>query len=110
MISIKSFLLTTFIVLFLLSNTISVTEKTIDKINKENLDEVVKVKGSITKLINTDKVMIIEVTQPQNINIVLFKDKNKINLQEGDYIEVIGRIEEYNGEMEVIGSRVRVIS
>jgi len=96
--------------LFFISGNISVSEKTIDKINKENLNEYVKVKGSITSIVNSSKVTIIEITQPQSINIVLFKANNTIGLEKGDYIEVLGKIEEYNGKMEVVGSRVRVIS
>ena len=33
-----------------------------------------------------------------------------ISVKEGDYIEVIGEVEEYNGELEVMGNRVGKIS
>lgn len=96
-------------VLFFVSGGIPISEKSINSINKEDLDEVVKVKGSVTNIINTTKVTIIEVTQPESMSIILFNDKDRIDLQDGDYVEVIGKVQEYNGKMEVIGQRVRVI-
>ena len=95
--------------LFFISGSIPISEKTINQLNKNNLDEVVKVKGTVTNVINTSKVTIIEITQPQSTSIVLFNDKTKVGLSKGDYIEAIGKVAEYNGKMELIGQRVRVI-
>jgi DNA/RNA endonuclease YhcR with UshA esterase domain len=41
------------------------------------------------------------------MKIVLYEN---VSISEGDYIEVIGEIDEYKGEREVIGNRVRRIS
>ena len=95
--------------LFLISGNIDIDEKSIAEINKESLDEFVKVKGTVTDVFNSSAVTIIEVTQPQTMNVVLFNNKKPTPLKEGDYIEVIGKIDEYNGDMEVIGDKVRVI-
>jgi len=96
-------------VLFFISSNIEVTEKTIDKINKDNLGEDVKVKGVIDRVTQTNSTIFLELTQPQSITIILFSKQN-ISLEKGDYIEVIGEIDEYEGSLEIIGQRVRVIS
>jgi len=97
------------IILYIVAENISIDEKTIDKINKDDFGSDVKIKGAVNKIIDLENVMIVEITQPTNMPVVLFKEED-INLSEGDYIEVIGEIDEYNGELEVIGHRVRVIS
>ena len=36
---------------------------------------------------------------------VLFKESN-LNLQQGDYVEITGTVEDYEGQKEIIGSKV----
>ena len=98
------------LILFIVSENISVDEKTISKITFEDLDKKVKIKGLVEKVIDTEKVVIMEVVQAENMDVILFKDGDgTVDVKEGDFIEVIGRVEEYEGELEVIGQRVRVI-
>jgi len=98
------------LVLFIVSNNISVQEKTISRITIEDVDKKVKVKGFVEKVVDTEKVMIIKVVQPQDMDVILFKEENEtIDIKEEDFIEVIGKVEEYKGELEVIGQRVRII-
>lgn len=98
------------LILFIVSQNISVEEKTISKITMGDIDNQVKIKGFIEKVINTEKVMIINVVQPQNIDVILFKGENEsIDVKKDDFIEVIGKVEEYQGRLEVIGQRVRII-
>ena len=35
---------------------------------------------------------------------------DNVSVNSGDYIEVVGEIDEYNGNKEIIGNKVRVIS
>ena len=54
--------------------------------------------------------MLITIEQPQDITVVLFKSKNEsIVINKGSNIEVIGKVDEYKGELEIIGNKVRVI-
>ncbi len=97
-------------ILFIISDTIEIKEKNIDKINKANVEEDVKLIGTISRITNLDEVTFIELEQPATITIILFKDKNKnISLYNGDNIEIIGQIEEYNGKLEIIAQRIRVL-
>lgn len=96
------------VILFLISENTEISEKDIDKINKDNLEENVKLKGRITKITQLDKVTFIELEQPSTITVIVFKDEN-LSLYKGDDVEIIGEIEEYEGELEVIAERIRVL-
>ena len=96
------------IVLFFFSEFSGLEEMDIKEITIEDLDKNVKVIGAVTKVIDTDKVIIMDIAQQEELKVVVFKDKN-ISLKKGDYIEVLGTVEEYEGELEIIGDRIRLI-
>lgn len=97
------------LILYLISDTIEIKEKNIEKITLENKDEFVKLRGIVSNVVDTEKVVIMEITQPQEITVVLFKDKETVNIQQGDEVEVIGKVDEYEGKLEIIADRLRVI-
>jgi len=98
------------LILYLISDNIEIKEKNIEKITMENKDEFVKLRGVVSNLINSEKVMILEITQPQEITIVLFKNQNNtFNINKGNEVEIFGKVDEYNGKMEIIAERVRVV-
>jgi len=96
--------------LYLISSNIEIKEKNIEKITLENKDEFIKLRGIVSNLVNSEKVAILEITQPQEITVVLFKNKNSsININKGNEVEIFGKVDEYNGKMEIIADRVRVV-
>ena len=98
------------LILYLISNNIEINEKNIEKITLENKDEFVKLRRIVSNVVDTEKVVIMEITQPQQMTVVLFKDENKtMPIQQGNEIEVIGKVDEYEGKMEIIADRLRVI-
>ncbi len=98
------------LILYVISGNIEISEKNIEKITLENKDEFVKIKGTVSNIVDTEKVAIMEILQPQEITVVLFKDENKsINVCQGNEIEVIGKVDEYEGSLEIIADRLRVI-
>jgi len=94
------------LILYLISDNIEVSKSSIGKIENEDIGSDVKVKGVVKDVFNGEKISIITITQPEEMKIILFEN---VSVSEGDYIEVIGEIDEYNGELEVIGNRVRRI-
>ncbi|MFC1704702.1 OB-fold nucleic acid binding domain-containing protein [Nanoarchaeota archaeon] len=96
------------VILFFISEFKDIDETRIDDITINDLDKDVKVIGTISQMRDTDKVMIMEVMQAQKVKVVVFKDDN-FSLKKGDYIEVLGKVEEYEGELEIIGDRIRLI-
>ncbi len=97
--------------LYLISSNMEIKEKNIEKITLENKDEFVKLRGIVSNVVNSEKVAILEIAQPQEITVVLFKNENKaIQIQQGNEVEIFGKVDEYNGKMEIIADRVRVVS
>lgn len=98
------------LVLYLISGNIEVKEKNIEKITLENKDEFVKLSGIVSRIIDSEKVAILEITQPQEITVVLFKNKNNtVNINKGNEVEIFGKVDEYEGKLEIIAERVRII-
>ena len=64
------------LVLYIISDNIEIKKASIEKITLDNKDEMVKVKGIVSRLTDTEKVTIMEITQPTEITVVLFKDNN----------------------------------
>ena len=98
------------LILYLISNNMEIKEKNIGKISIENKDEFVKLRGIVNKVADTEKVTIMEITQPQEITVVLFKNENKTTpIASGNEIEIIGKVDEYEGKLEIIADRVRIV-
>ncbi|MBW2976576.1 exodeoxyribonuclease VII large subunit [Candidatus Woesearchaeota archaeon] len=97
------------LILFLISNNLEIKEKNIEKITLDNKDEFVKLTGTVSNIIDTEKVAIIEIVQPQKITVVMFKNENiTVPIQKGSEVEVIGKVDEYEGQLEIIAERVRI--
>ena len=98
------------VALYFISENIEIKQKNIEKITLDDINKNVKVKGVVKDLFENEKVMIITIEQPQDMTIVLFKSKNEsVGINKGSNIEVIGKVDEYEGELEIIGNKVRVI-
>ena len=80
-------------ILYLISDNIVIGESSIAKIENEEIGSDVKVKGIVNDVFNGEKISIITITQPSDMKIVLY---DNVSIAEGDYIEVIGEIDEYN--------------
>ncbi len=98
------------IVLFFISDRISVDRINISEIDKEELGKEIKIIGKIERVFNSDKVVFLEISEmkTESVSVILFKDRD-IELREGSYVEVEGEIDDYNGKMEVIANSVKLI-
>jgi len=98
------------VVLFFISDNISVDTVDIGKIEDEEIGKIVKITGLVIRVNNMEKVMFIQVGQEtvEKVDVVLFKDYD-FDLSEGSYVEIIGEIEEYKGKKEIIANRIKII-
>lgn len=96
------------VILYLISVKIEVKDYKPAKLN-ENIGDDVKLKGIVTRITDKGNVVFIEVDQQNPIMVVVFTDDNDIKLNNGDNIEVIGEVQEYNGKNEIIAQKIRVI-
>ncbi len=93
------------LLLFIFSKNIEVNEATIDKIDGMQ-DEEVRIQGVVERVSNREKVTFIEITQEVTTTIVVF---DNISIETGEKIEVIGKVDEYNGESEILAERIERI-
>ncbi|MBR9683239.1 hypothetical protein GOV03_01745 [Candidatus Woesearchaeota archaeon] len=78
--------------------------KSIGDIDEE---EEVKLSGRVGKVSENGAVVFLEILNEkiEETKVVLFKDGG-IDLIEGDYVEILGTVEVYEGEKEIIGNKV----
>jgi len=100
--------LTGLIILYFISAKIEVKDYKPDLQNK-NIGQDVKLKGIVAKITDKGDVVFIEVSQENPVNVVIFTNNGNIKLKNGDSIEVIGKVQEYNGKDEIIAQKIRVI-
>jgi DNA/RNA endonuclease YhcR with UshA esterase domain len=93
------------LLLFIFSKNIEVNEATIDKIDGMQ-DEEVRIQGVVERVSNKEKVTFIEITQEVTTTVVVF---DNISINKGEKIEVIGKVDEYNGESEILAERIERI-
>lgn len=67
----------------------------------------ITMQGKISSLRQQGKAVFLEMLQEkvEPTTIILFPDKNT-TLSEGDFIEVTGVVEEYNGQTEIVANKV----
>ena len=70
-------------------------------------EEEVRLQGVISRVSQQDRVAFIELQgeRVETIDVVLFADED-VYLQEGDYVEITGTVEEYQGKKEVVATSV----
>ena len=95
------------ILLYFVSQIIGVEEVNVEKITHGNVGEVVKIMGNVKSVTVVNNITFLKIEKPEMFDVVLFKN---LEISEGDYVEVIGEIEEYKGKREIIGNAIRVIS
>ena len=95
------------IILYFISSKIEIKDYKPNLVN-ENIGTDVKLEGIVTKISDKGSVVFIEVSQQNPMTVVLFTNDN-INLKNGDNVEVIGEVQEYNGKNEIIAQKIRVI-
>lgn len=66
----------------------------------------VKILGTVQGVRNTGEVQILDISQPATITVFV---SGQPPLKKGDMVEVIGRVDEYKEEQEIIADRIRVI-
>ncbi len=93
------------LILYFLSAEISLSR--IENIETIEPEEEVEVRGKIGKISEQEKVAFLEIWNEkiEKVKVVLFKEGD-IDLKEGDYVEITGTVEEYQGEKELIGNKV----
>ena len=95
--------------LFFIADNIDLREIDVSEIEGENIGDDVKLLGEVVAVSNTEKVMFLEVAQQkiEIVDVVLFKEED-IMIKEGDYIELVGELDDYNGSVNIIANAVKL--
>ncbi|MBI2649886.1 hypothetical protein HYX04_01070 [Candidatus Woesearchaeota archaeon] len=96
------------VLLYFISTKIEVKDYKPNILNK-NVGDDVKLTGKVSKITDRGDVVFIEVNQQSPVNVVLFTDNNNLKLSNGDNVEVIGKVQEYNGKNEIIAEKIRLV-
>ena len=80
-----------------------------EKLDQLPLSKEVKLKGTISRLNVGEKATFItlEAERTETATVILFSEEDTA-LREGDYVEIVGTVEEYNGQKELLASKVVV--
>ncbi|HLD43025.1 MAG TPA: hypothetical protein VJB08_03500 [Candidatus Nanoarchaeia archaeon] len=74
----------------------------------EKTEGAVKFTGQVKGVSRAEGVTFVKVVQPVETTVVVFG--NTINLSQGDTIEIIGDLDQFNGQKEVIARRIRMVT
>ena len=96
-------------VLFFISENLEIEEIDVSKIDSIDIGKEVRVIGRVERITDTEKVAFMVVGQEkiESVSVVLFKD-GEIFIEQGDYVELIGKLDDYNGEVNIIANAVKV--
>ena len=93
------------ITLYSISTNINLEEKQINKINNEDIESQLTINGKINRITELEDVYFLELQQISKITIVVFKDE-KINIEKDDYVEIEGKVDEYNNNLQIIANKI----
>ena len=96
------------IALYLISAKIELNDYKPPVLNKNIGDDVI-LKGTVTKITERGNAVFVEISEQSSVNVVLFANGNPVSLKNGNNVEVIGKVQQYNGNNEIIADNVRVV-
>lgn len=103
--------LTTFLVgivsLYFFTETMSVQEIPVGKLDGTAKGEMVKILGTVTRSSMKEDVQFLTITQPESVKVFIYKPRQ--NIPVGAQVEIIGHVDEFKNEKEIIADRIRIV-
>ena len=85
-------------------------ETNIAQIEGEDIGNDIKLMGRISNLRELEKLTTFTISQQEVLSVIRFKNNNQdLDIKEGDTVEIIGEISEYQDKEQVIANRIRVL-
>lgn len=69
-----------------------------------HFEESVKISGVVKRITKNGDLTFLEIERKNNVKVIFFEE---LDLNENDYISVIGEVDKYKGEYEIIGKEVK---
>lgn len=101
--------------LFVVTQLIGPVNTSIKNINEASLGKTVSAYGKVDSFFTKDGHVFLTLTdEGAKIKVVVFENQAKkmpfaYNIRNGDIIKVVGKVDKYKGELEIIGERVEQI-
>jgi aspartyl/asparaginyl-tRNA synthetase len=92
------------ILLYFISENI-VIEEMDSNIIEEYKDKTVKITGVVEQATKTESATFLKIKQPSTVDVVVFES---LDIEKGSYMEVTGKVDEYNDEYEILADKIRV--
>lgn len=104
-------LMTVFLIT-ILANVLEPETRAIETITERNLDEWVKIEGTVTQLREVETLKIITINDKTASINCIFRKKSDVSekISENSYVEVIGKVIDYKGELEIEASQIRILN
>jgi len=96
-------------VLLWLSSHLEPNLGSISEISKNDLGSWIKVRGQIENIRQTETLAIIKLADENNNTITIIAQMQNSAFQKDSIIEVIGKITEYNGMLEIEASKIKTL-
>ncbi len=98
------------ILLILIMDKIELQTSSISKINKEDINKFIKIKGIASKVIIKGTVTLLEIEDKSGkIEVILFKT-NKIKINKGSFLEVEGKIALQEKSLIIYADSIKIIN
>ncbi|HLD86924.1 MAG TPA: hypothetical protein VJB12_02575 [Candidatus Nanoarchaeia archaeon] len=94
-------------ILFLISDNPSLQITPIGSIDSSMKGNQVSIIGSVESVRQAGEFQVLTISQPSSIEVFV---PASTSVRNGDVVEVLGRVDEYNKEREIIADRIRTIS
>lgn len=94
------------VLLYLFADSITLDETRLNETNKLQQDKTVRIIGIVKKVSTNDNNTFITIEQTNNIGVFVNKP---VNLTQNATVEIIGKVDEYNGKKELIGERISLV-
>ncbi len=93
-----------------LSLTTEFEEINLAQIEGEGVGNDIKLMGRISNVQELDKLTTFTISQQEYLSVIRFKNNNQdLDIKEGDTVEIIGEVSEYQDKEQVIANRIRVL-
>lgn len=92
-----------------ISETVSIDLSKISDITQENIDEKVRLQGTITAVGESPGLLILTLEdETGKITVMIFKDNDTI-IEKNLHVEIIGIVSEYKNNVEIIADEIKVV-
>ncbi|MBI4438392.1 OB-fold nucleic acid binding domain-containing protein [Candidatus Woesearchaeota archaeon] len=95
------------VALYIISRHSTIPETHTYEITNSHAGKDVRIRGTLQSIRETDKLLILQVSEEKQVTVIQFKGKSKQNLSAGDKILVTGTAETYKGNPQIIAEEIK---